>query len=414
MADKQTVSNLADVMKECFPSDRLEKQFYDEQRFLNRIKKTSKFTHGKKAVVPLHKGRSGGSSVRSSAGGTLNGADKQKVDRAEWTVPYNYQEVEIEVAAINEAAGGGFSVGTAVNLEVDGALSDIRNQALRQFLGDGSGFIAACDTGGAATTVELLATGYGYDAIVRGQLYPGLPVDIGSTANPTSIVAKSVITAVKEDATDPDITIGSSVSTTSGTDFVSLAGSRSGSTSFESDGLRNMFASNTSASGGLDPDNAGEEFWKPAHVDSTTTSLSLNLLLTLQRKVNQKVGKPNGYVLMGLYQQANLYELLQNQARFTTDQLAAGNVEGVKWNQMELDALPEVPDREVYFLTLDDLAIVQGAKITQPSWMSSFQGANTAMLWKQGSTSFVDALVYPIGLAMKRRNGGASAIALTD
>ena len=67
----------------------------------------------------------------------------------------------------------------------------------------------------------------------------------------------------------------------------------------------------------------------------------------------------------------------------------------------------------MYYLTLDDLALVTGAKIKKPTWVSSLQGANQAMLWAQGSTRFVDALTYPVGLAMSRRNSGAAAIGLT-
>ena len=415
MAGPQDVSSLQDIMQEVFTSSRLEKQMFDEFRLFEKLQRTSKWTHGKKAVVPIHAGRSGGVTTLSSAGGTLNAADKQKVDRAEYLVPYHYHQIALEIAAINEATGGGFSIGSSVNLEVEGGLSDIRNNITRQFLGDNTGIVAAADTGGASTTVEMTTTGYGYDALVRGWLYPGLKVDIGTTGDADTIVAGSEITAIKEDPTDPDITISSSVSTVATTHFISVAQGRSPTdgSSRESDGLRNMFGSTTSASGTLDPDTAGQEFWKPAHVDTTTTVLSLNLLLTLQRKVNQKTGSRGGSLVMGLYQKQNFYELLQSQVRFQSDAVAAGNDDVEKWNKQEIIDLPEVPDREVYYLNLSDLALVTGAKIKKPTWVSSLQGANQAMLWSQGTTRFVDALTYPVGLAMSRRNGGAAAIGLT-
>jgi hypothetical protein len=410
----QDVSSLQDIMQEVFTASRLEKQFYDEFRLFDKLHRTSKWTHGKKAVVPIHAGRSGGVTTLSSAGGTLNAADKQKVDRAEYLVPYHYHQIELQLAAINEATGGGFSIGSSVNLEVEGGLSDLRNNITRQFLGDNTGLIARMDATTNNTTLEMTASGYGYDAIVRGWLYPGLLVDVGTTSDPDSEVNGLAIVAVNESSTDPDIILAAADTVADGS-FVSVAQATQdgGATSNESDGLRNMAASTTGASGTLDPQNAGQEFWSPAHVDTTTTVLSLNLLLTLQRKVNQKVGKRSGTLAMGLYQKQNFYELLQNQVRFSQDSVSAGNDEVERWNKQEIVDLPEIPDREVYYLTLEDLALVTGAKIKKPTWVSSLQGSNQAMLWAQGSTRFVDALTYPVGLAMKRRNSHAAAIGLT-
>jgi hypothetical protein len=410
----QDVSSLQDVMQEVFTASRLEKQFYDEFRLFDKLHRTSKWTHGKKAVVPVHAGRSGGVTTLSSAGGTLNAADKQRVDRAEYLVPYHYHQIELQLAAINEATGGGFSIGSSVNLEVEGGLSDLRNNITRQFLGDNTGLIARMDATTNNTTLEMTASGYGYDAIVRGWLYPGLLVDIGTTADPDSEVDGLALTGVRESSTDPDVILAAADTVADGS-FISVAQAtqNGGNTSNESDGLRNMAASTTAPSGTLDPDTAGQEFWQPAHVDTTTTVLSLNLLLTLQRKVNQKVGSRSGTLVMGLYQKQNFYELLQNQVRFSSDSVKAGNDQTETWNGGPIVDLPEVPDREVYYLTLSDLALVTGAKIKKPTWVSSLQGANQAMLWAQGSTRFVDALTYPVGLAMSRRNSHAAAIGLT-
>lgn len=409
----QTVSNLGDIMAEVFTGDRLEKQFFNEFRVFNRLKRTSKWTHGKYAKVPLHVGRSGGYSVKGSGGGALNGADEQKVDSATYTVSYNYHEIELEIAAINEATGGGFSVGSAVNLEVDGALDDIRLQVERQFLMDGTGLIAAFTTNTNTTVLELDPAGYGYDALKAGWLYAGLKIDAGTASNSDGAVAAGTIASVNEDVAAPDITIGAA-DTTATTDYVSIAGAYdAGSTVCnESDGIRNIAGSLTGVSGHLDPANVTE--WKPAHVDTTTTVLSTNLLLTLQRKIVQKQGRKQNTALFSPYQRQNLYELLQTQVHFSGDTgLSAGSDETVKWNGIELEALPTMPDREVYLLTLEDLAIVTGARIKQPTWVSSLMGTNRGMTHKQGYTSFVDTLVYPVGLATKRRRSHASARGLT-
>ena len=417
----QTVSSLTDVLKEAWTSDRLEKQFYDKNPFLDRIAKTTadvrKTSIGEKAIVPIHANRGGGYTSANAAGGSLNAADRQRVDAAEYTLVYHYHQIALETGALNQAEGGDSSAVVARDLEVQGAISNISKEATRQLVTNSDSILAACDTGGASTTVELLvssSTSYGYDAIVRGWLRPGMLVDIGATSNTDSIVAGATITAVSESSTDPDIVIDSSVSTTSGTDFVYIANPNSGTApNTELNGLRSMIGSTTSALGGLDPDTAGEEFWKPAAVDTTTTVFSLDLGLRLARSVHQKTGEEPNYVLTSLKQREAFYSLLQNQVRYAGEgSLGAGNVSPT-WNGMEIHAQPDVLDADWYCLSIDDFVLVTGKRFTKPTWMSDVQGANTGSIWSAGTTQFVDAIVWPMQVGLKRRNSHAAAIGLT-
>ncbi len=408
----QTVANLSEVMKEVFTEDRLVKQFYDEQDWLSRVQKTSRWTEGRKAYVPIHKGRSGGFSVKSSAGGSLNAADEQKVDHAEYTIPYNYQQISTEIAAYNEAAGGETAAVEALVLEVQGGIQDLRNQVERQFLGNGDALIAQCTTTSGSTTVNLLSTGYGNDAIERGWLYPGLPIDIGTTANEVAVADGVEILSVTESESAPSFTVSAAI-TTSSSHYVSIKDARSGTTSYEANGLRTLYGSTSSSVGGLDPDTVGEEFWKPASVNSTDTVLSLNAINNATRATHQKAGKKSNFHLTSLKQIQALYELLQNQVRFSADSVSAGGVETTKYNGNEIMAIPAVPGREWYVLNLDDLAIITGKKITGPKWFSQIQGANAGSIWNTGNTNLVDALVYPVNLGIRRRNSGASLTNLT-
>lgn len=386
---------------------------YDQQDWLQRIEKTDKYTEGRKAYVPIHKGRSGGFSVKSSAGGTLNAADYQKVDHAEYTIPYNYQQTSVEVAAYNEAAGGETAAVEAVVLEVEGAIQDLRNQIERQFLTNGDALIAKCTTSNNSDTVLLDPSDYGYDALLRGHLHPGLSVDIGTTASEAAIANGVQITSVAVSSATPSITISGGAVTTSSSHYVSIKDARSGTTSYESNGLRTIAGSSTSAVGGLDPDNAGEGFWKPAAVNSTDTTLTLSALLTLQRATHQLAGKKSSFVLTSLKQIQVIYELLQSQVRFDSDSVSAGGVESTKWNGTEIMAIPAVYDRELYVLNLDDFAIVTGKNIKKPRWFSELQGTKRGMQWNVGSTNLVDAVVYPVQLAIKRRNSHAAFTNLT-
>jgi hypothetical protein len=411
----QTVASFTDVLKEVWTSDRLEKQFYDELPFLNRVERTNKYTIGKQAQVPLHVGRSGGESTRPAAGGALNTADRQRVDQAVYTIPQHWFQVDLQASAMAQGPGGAHSVVDSADLEVSGALSDMRKSIMRQVLGGGDALIAQTTTTSNSTVVLLTPQGttgaagvvpYGYDAIAAGHLRVGQYVDIGTTGNETSAGADLLISAVSESSATPSITVQTAITTTT-LGYVSIRDNRSGTTSYETNG-----ASNSTAVGGLDPDNAGEEFWKPAAV-STSTSVSLDELLTLQRSIFKKVGKNGTYVLTSPKQLANIYSFLQSQVRFVPDKVTAGNVESTTWNGLEIVALPDVYDQELYMLTIDDLLCVTDGRWGKPVWASDIEGRGGQFHWVQGNTNFVDGLVYFFNIGIRRRNSHAANVSLT-
>lgn len=414
----QTVANLASVIKDAWTSNRLAKQFYDENPLLDWFTEVEATMIGDQAQVPIHKYRSGGSTSTAAAGGSLNPAGNQATDQAIYTMPYLWHQISLETAALNQAASQAQSVVAAKDLEVQGAISDISKQASRQLASNGDGLIAQCTTTTSSTTVQLLAPasgGLGYDAIVRGWLFPGLPVDIGTTSDSDSIVTGSVITDVAEDSTTPTITIGSSVSTTS-SHYVSIANPNSTTaTNPETNGLRNMI-SQTTTLGGINPASAGESFWKAASVDTSTTTFSLDLALTMQQKVFQKSGKFQSTVVTSAKQMANFYSLLQNQVRFNGDRgLGAGGVGGLvglEWNGMGVNVWPDIVDKEWYFLTKGDFVRIVGA-IKKPRWTSELEGSGQGLRWSQGTTSFTEGLVFPFNVGLQRRNTSAAATALT-
>lgn len=409
----QTVANLTDVLKEAWTSDRLEKQFYDENPFLERIEKYPATMIGEHALVPIHKGRSGGYTSTNAAGGALNAADAQKVDQALYTLVYHWFQIDLQVGALNQAGGNAQSVVAAKDLEIQGAIADLRKQCMRQAVSNSDGVIATVEAGSTTTVVELDPAGYGFDAIVRGWLHEGLRVSVGTTAD-VDLRGSAAIASVSESSTDPDITLATAITAPVAADVVTIDNPNDTTLANpELEGLRSMVGSTTSAVGGLDPQNAGQEFWAPAKVDTTTTVFSLDLVLDLQRSVFQKTGKYMTYVLTSLKQQQNLYSLLQNQVRYQGElKLGAGNVGSTVWNQMEINAMPDVPDREWYCLTIEDFCLVTGS-IKKPTWASDIEGSGGRLRWNQGNTNFVDGVVYPFQVALKRRNSHAAAIGLT-
>src|ERR1044072_5681211 len=129
-----TAANYQDLAKEVWDSDSMVKQFYDENPWLDMIEKKQRVVIGKRAQGPLHTGRAGGLTILDSAGGFINDADSEDVDRAEYTLSYNYFPVSIQTGALNEITGGAQSIGDALEHMMSSGISNMRNQVTRQFL----------------------------------------------------------------------------------------------------------------------------------------------------------------------------------------------------------------------------------------------------------------------------------------
>lgn len=408
-------SDLVAITKDTWTQDYLSSQFYDKYPFLDDLERTSKYTIGNKARVPLHSGRSGGTTVLGPAGGTLNANTGQLVAEADYTLAYNWDSIGIQFGALNQVAGGNLSIVESLDLQIKGKVNDQRKDIVRQLIGNGDGRIARCTTTSGSTTILLdpptTLGAYGNDALVRGWIRPGQVLDVGTAANPvlrSGAGTPITVVSVSTSATAPSFVSSASL-TTANTDFCSIAQARSGSTTVESTGLRAVAGSASAVVGGLDP--ATATYWQPAIVDTATTAMTIDLPLTLQQNVFQQVGQFPSKVLTGIKQITRLYTILQNQIRFPGDLVKTGNAMQTQWSGMEISALPDVPDCEWYMYTPEDLLIVTG-KYGTATWMSDVMGTNQGLQYVQGGTSFVDSIAYALGLGVRRRNSHAAAIGL--
>lgn len=415
MAD--TATTLSSVLKEAWTSDRLKAQFEDKAQVLSEIESVQGTMVGKQAQTPIIKYNAGGYTSFGAAGGSLNTYNNVGTDQAVWTLVNHAMPVSIEFSALNQGGGGLSSVVSAADLMIERAMSEIRKQCVRQAVTNGDGIVAQCDTGGASATVELVAgpsgTYYGYDAIQRGWLHVNGIYDIGTTADTDALVAATTLTGIKKDQTDPDIIQGTSISTTKDTHYVYIANPNSTTAANpETNGLRNIVAT-SGALGGLNPATAGQEGWAASARDTSTTVLSLDLALSLDRAVKQETGESYTDVWTSYKQQANFYSLLQNQVRFTGDMnLGAGDVSGVTWSGMRIKAFADILDSDWFALNKKDLLRIHG-KYTKPVWASDIEGAGGKFRWAQGASNFVDSIFYSYQLGTQRRNGSAAATGLT-
>jgi hypothetical protein len=381
---------------------------------------------GTQAQVPIFPGRAGSYTSVGAAGGQLNPATGQPTNQALYTMPYSWFQIELETSALVQTGTNAQSIIAAKDLEVQGAVENTRHQIARQIVTNGDGIVAACDTTASATTIKLVAAAaegaaYGYSALARGWLPSGATtgqyIDIGTTADTDALATGVQVTGVVTSLTAPTITItGSAIATTLGTHFVYIANPNSTTTANpEVNGLRQIIG--TGSFGGINPATSGNEFWQAASRDTATTTFALNLALGLQRGILQNGAEMGGgmEVWTSFKQQTNFYALLQNKVQFVGEQnMQAGDITKPTWNGMTVRAYPDVLDTDWFLVNVPDLVKVVG-NVDKPTWASDMAGhsdGRSGMPWRQGFTSFVDAVVYPINIGARRRNTMAAATAL--
>lgn len=399
-----TWSTIQAALREVFTDDNLVSQLYEETPFLSMLERTEKYNIGEYAVVPITEYRNGGVTVTDVSGSSaLNPAGNVGTRQAQYGLVLDFAQVKIELGAILSTGSNPQSVAEAIDIEVASAVAETRKQKSRQFFGDQSGQITNCGVTTASTTVVLDTTN-GAAALARDWIHPTQTIDIGSSANPTSVAAARTVVSV--DPAANTIVISGAAVTTAATDFISLSGSRSGSTSKESNGLRNII-SRTAALGGL----AAGGKWLAATADSSSTDLTLPLLNNASRAVRMATGglrdNKRGFKVFASYlQMQRLYDQLQNQVRFSGDkQVDAGGWEYVSYNGNSIYSEPDIRDSDVFFVNMEDLLLVtgSGAGWGSAGWLNS-GGGGADMGWAQGTTAVTDGYFMTGNLAARRRN----------
>jgi len=267
---------------------------------------------------------------------------------------------------------------------------------------DGTALIAQCRTSN-TNNVDLNTTS-GAIAIERGWLFENQPVDVGTKAAETAIVDNSLITAI--DDTNVAFTVAAGNETGEGTThYVSHANARSGETSYEMNGLKNIYG--TGVLGKLDP--ATERQWK-ATVNSTSQPLTLSALMQGRQKIRQKRGKAPNFLLTGLKQERKFYEALQQQVHYGSDTgITAGNSESARFADLDIQADPDCPDEDLYLGNYEHLFMLA---LDKPYWQNKVTGGEI-LVWAQGTDEYVSKLTYRCNLGVNRRNDGYRFSALT-
>lgn len=403
-ASPADITAVTSLLKEVYTSDNVLSQLDQSAVLWSQIERTTDYhdTVGNVAVGFLKTGRNVGTSARSLNGGTLGAAGHQGTAR--WTVDYtaNYLQLKILGTTIAKMSTARQAAVREVTFEVDEGLVDMKKELQRQYYGNGDALIANCGTTTASATVVLNASTpqiahTSNDPTIKGWLQVGEYVDIGTTASEASVVADAKIVSIVNSESAPTVTIDSSVTTTS-SHYISKSDNRSGTTSYELNGLRNV-VSDSATLGGLTV--AANPTWASPVVDAASGALARTTMQQAWRKIAQAAEPPN-LIITSLETQEAYYNLLQSQVRFAGDgNLASGKVDGPMFNTLPVVADPDCQRDDMYFLNTKHLFTVSAGPI---QWQNQTTGGDV-LSWLQGEDAFVArAAFYGNLMTDKRRS----------
>lgn len=403
-AQPADITAVQDILKEVYTSDTINSQIYDDALLYSQLEKTTEYHDavGDKAIGFVKVGRNVGVSSRSLNGGTLGAPGRQKVDR--WSLDYTatYLQIKILGTTIAKMKTARQAAVRAVDHEVSEGLVDWKKDVQRQLYGNGDALIAQCAATTASTTVNLqpvASGGDGFDAINLGHLSAGMYIDIGTTASENVVVNDAKISSVNASATAPSIVIDSAVTTTT-SHYVSRADNRAGTTSYESNGLRNV-VSDTGTFATIDPTVVPE--WKATVTDAAQGSLTRGQMQAAFRNVRKFGGKVN-LIITSLEQQEAYYNLLQSQVRFAGDSnLASGKVEGPTFNNIPVAGDPDCYRGDMYFLDTKHLFMVSAG---DPQWQNVNTGGDI-LDWVKDEDAFQARAAAYLNLGTTKRRAHA-------
>lgn len=396
------ISTVSSLLKDVYLPPVVE-QLSNEVELLNRIKKKSDAELvGNQVVLPLHTNRTGGIGSRAESE-ALPTAGNQGFQRAVYDLSYHYGRIQVSGPAMAKTKSNIGSFLDVLKLEMDGIKNDLKKDLARQVWGasdgnaGGNGRIAQCGTTTADNDIVLASD----EPLRKGHIYVGMRVDVGTAADPNSLIDGEVVTAVSVAA--KTITVSTAV-TTSSSNFVSRAGNAGN----ELNGLQTIIPTAANSVGGIDASVAGNEFWD-VHRDNVAGALVIDDMQQMWNTLRVAGTTPDLLLTTPGIQRA-YYNLLQDQIRYMEPmKIKAGyDKEALAFNNRPL--VEDVDGRfgQIYFLTTDHLI-----NLSNEDWHWLDEDGDV-LKWVTGFDAWEAALASYFQVGTDRRNLFGVMYAITD
>ena len=344
MPASTTLTTLSAILKNLYLPPVVE-QLNNEVLFLQRLENRGDEIFGLQAITPLHYARSGRVGARGE-NEQLPQQGAQQYAQAVWDLKYNYGGVRVTGPSMAKTSSQAGAFLQALQSELDGIRNDLRRDVARQCYSDGSAALGTVAVNTAVNTLVLQTSGY--EALVKGQLYIGQFIDIGTPANPTLDASNREITNYSiATSTTSSITVSGAAVTTAAGDSVFVQGNAlSGSVSREMDGLKKLVSTSANTVGGIAE--GSNAYWAPIR-DATGGALAKDPLTKAFARVNIAGGSPS--IMIGSFgMQRALFNLLQTQVQYIEPLNLKGGFTAIEYMGQPFVADRDAPWGNIYLL----------------------------------------------------------------
>ena len=344
------LTTLSDILKEYYLGPVAE-QLNNEVLLLSRLEAKSEDLVGKRAYVPLHHGRSAGVGARAESV-PLPAAGKQDYEKAVYDLKYLYGRVEVTGPSMAKTKNEAGAFLQALKSELDGIRNDLKKDLARQVYGAGTAAIAV---GSAGSTTTLTVP---VEVIRKGQVYPGMLVDIFDVTASTSVATYTSVEVSAVNISTGVVTFGETLAATLAVnDYIVRAGvtvktAAEGNTyalSDEVDGLQRIVADSATALGGITP--TGANTWWDNQRVAVSAALSLEQIQKGLNLARIAGGMPTS-IITSLGIQREFYDLLDSQVQYINPESLnyAAGFKALSYNGMPVIADIDAPYGKMYIL----------------------------------------------------------------
>lgn len=382
-----TLTTLDKILKELYLPP-VQEQLNNEILLLQRLESSTEEIVGRRAIVPVHKGRSTAVGV-AAEGAALPVSGSQGYDNAIYDLKYLYGRIQVTGPSMAKTAKEAGAFLKALQSEIDGIRNDLKKDLARQVYGSGlgNGLIAQCGTTTAANVVVLASA----EALIKGHLYIGMNVDLGPVATPSSVASGVTITAINQ--ATPSITVSGAAVTTSATTFVS----RKGGGGAEVTGISEIVSTTPAVGviGTIDAAVAGNEYWR--NKAATAGALSVTNMATAFNEARIAGGDVS--LMSGSFgMERAIFQLLQAQVRYAEPTQLAGGYKALEWQGKPFVADVDHPFGRVNFMDESTLKV-----FNTMDWHFLDEEGNV-LKWVVGFDAWEAVLARYLNIGATRRN----------
>lgn len=405
MATTANLTTLSNVLKDLYLAPVVD-QLNSEVYLFSKFDTDHNALVGNQAVIPLHTTRSGGIGARGEDS-DLPSAGAQGYARATYNLKYLYGRLRVTGPSMELTSTDMGAFVRSLGSEMTSLKDDLSRDLARQIYGDGTAAIATGVAAGSSTTVTVLTSS---EALVKGHIYVGMVVDIGTLANPvskcTGVASTGVgVVSVVTPATPSFTCAAAAAGTVANGEFVFRAGNAAASSvSYEINGLLNLVPSAANALGGITA-SAGH-YW-----DNLRTNVNGEIVLdTIQQAVNQgRIAGGKAYEALTTFGiQRKIFNQLQSQVRYMEPTRLEGGFESISYNGM-----PIVADRDCNWGRMYLLENKYFKVFANKDWHWLEEDGNV-LKWVTGRDAWESVLTRYMNVGMNRRNTQVVLYGITD